>query len=167
MDRPWNARGSATCGSRGTLGLLGAELHARQSTRYAVAAQRSERRDLGSSHLETRDDEDTQSPLERLHRTAGSCRDFALLFVEAVRSLGLGARIVSGYLHDAGTGLVGSQATGTTHAWAEVYLPRAGWVPLTDKPQCRGRQPDAGSRCAGHEPSHSRGRQRHREKRSV
>lgn len=79
---------------------------------------------------ETRDDEGTQSPVESLDRGAGSCRDFAVLFAEAVRSLGLGARIVSGYLHDAGEGLVGSQGTGSTHAWAEVYLPGAGWVPF-------------------------------------
>jgi transglutaminase-like putative cysteine protease len=76
----------------------------------------------------TRDDEGTQTPTESLSRGAGSCRDFALLFVEAARSLGLGARIVSGYLHDPGEGLLGSMGAGTTHAWAEVYLPGAGWI---------------------------------------
>lgn len=82
----------------------------------------------GALAYETRDDEGTQSPVESLDRGAGSCRDFAVLFAEAVRSLGLGARIVSGYLHDAGQSPVGSQGTGSTHAWAEVYLPGAGWV---------------------------------------
>ena len=42
--------------------------------------------------------------------------------------LGLGARIVSGYLHDPGAELTGSAGDGSTHAWAEVYLPGAGWI---------------------------------------
>jgi transglutaminase-like putative cysteine protease len=71
-----------------------------------------------------------QSPLETLERHRGSCRDFALLMMEAVRSLGLAARFVSGYLYDdarvgAGLDLVGG---GSTHAWVQVYLPGAGWV---------------------------------------
>lgn len=53
----------------------------------------------------------------------GSCRDFALLFMEAVRSLGLACRFVSGYLHAP----LLSDEIGSTHAWAEVYLPGAGW----------------------------------------
>jgi transglutaminase-like putative cysteine protease len=77
---------------------------------------------------ERRDDEGTQSPMETLDRGRGSCRDLALLFVEAVRTLGFGARIVSGYLHDPLDDSVGSTASGTTHAWAEVYLPGAGWI---------------------------------------
>ena len=47
---------------------------------------------------QTRDDEGTQSPVQTLDRGWGSCRDFAVLFAEAARSLGFGARIVSGYL---------------------------------------------------------------------
>ena len=84
----------------------------------------------GALAYETRDDQGTQRPLESLHRGTGSCRDFALLFAEAARSLGFGARIVSGYLHDPERSLLGSQGSGTTHAWAEVYLPGAGWVPF-------------------------------------
>jgi hypothetical protein len=76
----------------------------------------------------TRDDEGTQSPVESLDRGAGSCRDLALLFAEAARALGFGARIVSGYLYDQQDSLVGSRGTGTTHAWTEVYLPGAGWI---------------------------------------
>jgi transglutaminase-like putative cysteine protease len=77
---------------------------------------------------EERNDEAAQSPVETLARGRGSCRDFAVLFVDAVRSLGFGARIVSGYLYDATRDAVGSSGAGSTHAWAEVYLPGAGWI---------------------------------------
>ncbi len=77
---------------------------------------------------EVRDDEGTRSPVETLDHAIGSCRDFAVLFAEAVRSLGFGARIVSGYLHDPTQSLLGSQGAGSTHAWAEVYVPGAGWI---------------------------------------
>jgi transglutaminase-like putative cysteine protease len=71
-----------------------------------------------------------QSPAETLARGAGTCRDFALLMMEAVRSLGMAARFVSGYLYDpaldgAHSGMVGA---GYTHAWVQVYLPGAGWL---------------------------------------
>jgi transglutaminase-like putative cysteine protease len=71
-----------------------------------------------------------QSPLETLQLASGSCRDFAVFMMEAVRSLGLAARFVSGYLYDqslvdAARGLVGG---GATHAWVQIYLPGAGWV---------------------------------------
>lgn len=78
-----------------------------------------------------RADEGTQSPLATLDRGWGSCRDIALLLIEAARSLGFGARIVSGYLADRSDvpgSTVGSAGTGSTHAWAEIYLPGAGWV---------------------------------------
>jgi transglutaminase-like putative cysteine protease len=77
---------------------------------------------------EIRDDEGTQSPNETLERGRGSCRDYAVLFVEAVRSLGFGARIVSGYLYDPDASLLGSAGAGSTHAWAEVFVPGAGWI---------------------------------------
>ncbi len=77
---------------------------------------------------QARDDEGTQSPIETLDRGRGSCRDFAVLFAEAVRTLGFGARIVSGYLHDPGQTAIGSTGGGSTHAWAEVYVPGAGWI---------------------------------------
>ncbi|MBN4098377.1 MULTISPECIES: transglutaminase family protein [Methylobacterium] len=75
-----------------------------------------------------REDAGTQTPDQTLSSGQGSCRDLATLFVEAVRSLGFGARIVSGYLHDPTRSLLGSADAGSTHAWAEVYLPGAGWV---------------------------------------
>jgi transglutaminase-like putative cysteine protease len=77
---------------------------------------------------QSREDEGTQSPIETLDRGWGSCRDFAVLFVEAARSLGFGARIVSGYLYNPDRDLVGSSDAGSTHAWAEVYVPGAGWI---------------------------------------
>ncbi|WP_417712086.1 transglutaminase family protein [Roseibium aggregatum] len=76
----------------------------------------------------SREMEGTQTPMDTLSRGSGSCRDIAVLFAEAVRSLGFGARIVSGYLFDPEKRLVGQEGTGTTHAWAEVFVPGAGWV---------------------------------------
>lgn len=74
-----------------------------------------------------RQEEGTQTPVETLTSGAGSCRDYALLMMEAVRSLGFAARFVSGYLYDpAADGTV--QGGGATHAWVQVYLPGAGWV---------------------------------------
>ena len=77
---------------------------------------------------QSREIEGTQSPTQTLDRGWGSCRDFAVLFAEAARSLGFGARIVSGYLHNPEQDRVGSPGAGSTHAWAEVYLPGAGWI---------------------------------------
>jgi transglutaminase-like putative cysteine protease len=77
---------------------------------------------------EAREDQGTQTPVETLSRGRGSCRDIATLFIEAVRSLGFGARAVSGYLHDPQRTLLGSANAGSTHAWAEVYVPGAGWI---------------------------------------
>jgi transglutaminase-like putative cysteine protease len=77
---------------------------------------------------EVRESEGTQTPIESLDRGKGSCRDFAILFAEAVRSLDIGARIVSGYLYDPQSTQTGSSGSGSTHAWAEVYVPGAGWI---------------------------------------
>ena len=77
---------------------------------------------------QSRDDERTQGPLETLARGWGTCRDYAVLFAEAARTLGFGARIVSGYLFNPHGALAGSSGLGATHAWAEVYLPGAGWI---------------------------------------
>jgi transglutaminase-like putative cysteine protease len=76
-----------------------------------------------------REEEGTQTPVETLERKSGTCRDYALLFIEAARALGFGARFVSGYLYDPSLdGGPSMQGAGATHAWAEVYLPGAGWI---------------------------------------
>jgi transglutaminase-like putative cysteine protease len=77
-----------------------------------------------------REEMGTQTPEQTLESRSGNCRDFALFMMEAVRSLGLAARFVSGYLCSGstaggGSGLVGG---GETHAWVQVYLPGAGWI---------------------------------------
>jgi transglutaminase-like putative cysteine protease len=64
-----------------------------------------------------------QSPSVTLAGNSGSCRDFAALFIEACRLLGLASRFVSGYLFAPAT----EAGNASTHAWAEVYLPGAGW----------------------------------------
>jgi transglutaminase-like putative cysteine protease len=76
-----------------------------------------------------RHEEGAQPPLETIDRASGSCRDLATLFIEAARHLGFGARAVSGYLYDPpAPGCADEPQHGATHAWAEIYLPCAGWI---------------------------------------
>jgi transglutaminase-like putative cysteine protease len=112
----------------------------------------------GHFNYQSRDEEGTQSPLETLKLGSGSCRDFALLMMEALRCLGIATRFVSGYLYDPSTdrpdafsesaapaASVASPApqalpaavaapktlgAGYTHAWLQAYLPGAGWLPF-------------------------------------
>ncbi len=99
-----------------------------------------------------RDAMGTQPPAQTLALHTGTCRDFALLMIEAARGLGLAARFVSGYLYDATLDQPGKpvgreggsqqgirqvetrddddvRGAGATHAWLQVFLPGAGWVP--------------------------------------
>ena len=76
-----------------------------------------------------------QAPLQTLKLRSGSCRDFALFMMEAVRALGFAARFVSGYLFSPAEPSNASAAEreervggGSTHAWMQVYLPGAGWM---------------------------------------
>jgi transglutaminase-like putative cysteine protease len=104
---------------------------------------------IGTVAYRTRDEEGTQSPLETLAKATGSCRDIAALFIDAVRHLGFGARAVSGYLFDPEAA---EDEAGSTHAWAEVYLPSAGWIafdPTHRKVGSAGLVPTAVGRCNG------------------
>ena len=73
-------------------------------------------------------EEGTQTAAQTLALGSGTCRDFAVLMMEAVRSLGLAARFVSGYLYVPSRDGPEYLGGGSTHAWCQVYLPGAGWV---------------------------------------
>jgi len=110
VDR-WARRFLREGGPTGTLDLLTAMTHAvRRGFTYIPRYEKG-----------------VQDPARTLRLGSGTCRDFAVLMMEAVRSLGLAARFVSGYLYSPGRdgGHVGG---GSTHAWIRVYLPGAGWV---------------------------------------
>ncbi|BBO80874.1 transglutaminase [Desulfosarcina ovata subsp. sediminis] len=70
-----------------------------------------------------REEPGVQTAEQTLSLGTGSCRDFAVLFMEAARQLGIASRFVSGYLHTPQS----TTDSGATHAWTEVYLPGAGW----------------------------------------
>ena len=75
----------------------------------------------------SRAEKGTQTPIETLHRCQGTCRDFAVLMIEAARALGLAARFISGYLYNP-KGTSGRIGGGSTHAWVRIFLPGSGWV---------------------------------------
>lgn len=102
----WLAAGSRV-GRTETFGFL-YELNARIAREFRYQA---------------RDEPGVQPPRVTLTGGSGSCRDLATLFVEACRYLGVAARFVSGY-H---TSFEGELGAGSTHAWAEVFLPGPGW----------------------------------------
>ncbi|MDO9059420.1 MAG: transglutaminase family protein [Bradyrhizobium sp.] len=70
----------------------------------------------------------TQHPLDTLQTKSGTCRDYALFMIEALRRLGIAARFVSGYIFIPGDRAHGYVGGGSTHAWVQVYLPSAGWI---------------------------------------
>lgn len=78
----------------------------------------------------TRHEPGVQTPVETLQLGSGTCRDYATFMMEAVRSVGLASRFVSGYLYDPAVdgGEAQVSGAGATHAWVQVYLPGAGWI---------------------------------------
>ena len=91
---------------------------------------------LGAAAYRAREEEGTQTAVQTLNGASGSCRDLAALFIDAARSLGLGARAASGYLVEPDAE---GSSEDTTHAWAEVYLPAAGWIAFDPTHQRMGR----------------------------
>jgi transglutaminase-like putative cysteine protease len=81
---------------------------------------------------QVREEEGVQSPGETLALQRGSCRDYATLMIEAVRRLGYAARFVSGYVYTPQLDAPADHksAPGATHAWLQVYMPGAGWMPF-------------------------------------
>jgi transglutaminase-like putative cysteine protease len=79
---------------------------------------------------QTRDEEGTQTPVQTLRRGWGTCRDLAVLLAEAARSLGFGARLVTGYLYSPPeeTPDLAPRGAETTHAWTEIFVPGPGWI---------------------------------------
>ena len=75
-----------------------------------------------------REEEGIQVPAQTLRLRRGSCRDFAVLMAEAVRTQGFAARFVSGYLHVRSNEETSRRVGGSTHAWIQVYLPGGGWI---------------------------------------
>ena len=106
----WASRVASEASSKQTLTVLEAMTHAiKKEFRYNA-----------------RYEEGTQTAIQTLALGSGTCRDFAVLMMEAVRSFGLAARFVTGYLYDDTSGT--TRGGGSTHAWCSVYLPGAGWV---------------------------------------
>lgn len=110
--RRWALQFLDKSGTTGTMDLLRAmTLGVRKDFRYTRRVEKG-----------------VQTPSETLQNQRGSCRDFAVLMMEAARSLGLAARFVSGYIYvpsrDTGHTLGG----GATHAWTQIYLPGTGWI---------------------------------------
>jgi transglutaminase-like putative cysteine protease len=75
-----------------------------------------------------RTEKGVQSPGETLHRRSGSCRDFAVLMMKAVRSVGIAARLLSGYIFVPELNGNTTDGGGHTHGWMQAHLPGAGRV---------------------------------------
>jgi transglutaminase-like putative cysteine protease len=75
-----------------------------------------------------RDEKGIQRPRQTLELGSGSCRDLAMLMMDAVRSLGMAARFVSGYVHIPSENDENYAGGGNTHAWVQVHLPGPGWI---------------------------------------
>lgn len=70
-----------------------------------------------------REEPGVQSPAESLACGSGSCRDSAYLFMSAAQKLGFATRFVTGYVNSNSL----TSESGSTHAWAEIFIPGAGW----------------------------------------
>jgi transglutaminase-like putative cysteine protease len=101
------------------------------TTRFLVTLNQAVARDVA---YEIRMEAGVQTPEQTLGLARGSCRDSTWLLVQLLRHLGLGARFVSGYLvqlqRPPGATAGPEADAGALHAWAEVYLPGAGWLGL-------------------------------------
>ena len=73
-----------------------------------------------------RHEEGTQTAAQTITLGTGTCRDFAVLMMEALRCFGVATRFVTGYLYDDLSGT--TRGGGSTHAWCGVYVPGAGWI---------------------------------------
>ncbi len=115
--------------SRGAIALPGWTSPTEQSPRGTVSTLVEITRTIHETiAYERREEGPARSPAETLRRKRGACRDVAVLLAEILRGLGLGARIVSGYLREADDSI--RRAERSLHAWTEVFLPGAGWVGL-------------------------------------
>jgi transglutaminase-like putative cysteine protease len=74
-----------------------------------------------SFKYQPRDEPGVQLPSQTIALGSGSCRDYAVLMMEAARHWGFGARFVTGYIQ------MEQGQHGATHAWTEIYIPGAGW----------------------------------------
>jgi transglutaminase-like putative cysteine protease len=111
----WARQFLSSQGATGTLELL---------TRLTQAIHRQ-------FHYRRREEKGIQEPVETLRLRQGSCRDFAMLMIETARAWGLAARFASGYLAtplDHASEPADATGHGATHAWAQIYLPAAGWI---------------------------------------
>ena len=115
---------------------------------------------------QSREDEGTQSPTQTLDRGWGSCRDFAVLFVEAARCLGFGARIVSGYLYNPDQDIVGRCGVNPCLGGSLCAGRRLDHL-RSDEPQCRRLQSDPRRRRARHPAGNAGGRQFRRNDRRL
>ncbi len=127
---PYMAAGFAGPGLRGFLGGVSREKQSVVS--FLVGLNQRLQAEIAYN---LRMEHGVQSPEETLGLRCGSCRDSAWLMVEICRQVGLAARFVSGYLVQlAEDEIPGVEPTGPSvdsadlHAWAEVYLPGAGWI---------------------------------------
>ena len=114
-----DANGTVNAWARRFLGVSGnaRTLAVMEAMTHAIKAE---------FRYEARYAEGTQTAAETVASRSGTCRDFAMLMMEALRSFGVATRFVTGYLYDDTSGT--TRGGGSTHAWCNVYLPGAGWM---------------------------------------